>query len=107
MAVLCLWVIFLVELLVLVNPGSSVAPGDEEPLCEQLRALGAAPIPAYSANMRVLMDSWNYFNLLPVRRGAVWDQVDNDMNNPDGITSNVSQPRKLYSYAETVPHGDI
>ena len=103
MAVLCLWVIFLVELLVLVNPGSSVAPGDEEPLCEQLRAVGVAPIPAYSANMRVLMDSWNYQNLLPPRTEAVWDQVDNDMNNPDGITSNVSRPRKFYSYAETVP----
>ena len=107
MAVLCLWVIFLVELLVLVNPGSSVAPGDEEPLCERLRAVGTAPIPAYSANMRVLMDSWNYQNLFPLRTGAVWDQVDNDMNNPSGITSNVSRPRKLYSYAETVPHGDI
>ena len=106
MAVLCLWVTFLVELLVLVNPGSSVAPGDKEPLCVQLRALGTAPIPAYSANMRVLMDSWNYQNLLPSRFGAVWNQVDNDANNHVAITSNVSQPRKLYSHAETVPHGD-
>ena len=84
-----LWVILLVELLVLVNPGSSVAPGDEEPLCEALRAHEAAPIPAYSANMRVLMDSWNYQNLL-ARTGAVWDQVDNDVNNPSGVTTNVS-----------------
>ena len=90
MAFLCLWVTFLIMLLVLVNPGSSVAPGDEEPLCESLRAIGAAPIPAYSANMRVLMDSWNYQNLLPVRSGAVWDQVDNDLNNPSGFTTNVS-----------------
>ena len=90
MAVLCLWVTLLVELLVLVNPGSSVVPGDEESLCEQLRALGAAPTPAYSANMRVLMDSWNYQNLLPTRIGAVWEQVDNDVNNPSGVTTNVS-----------------
>ena len=85
-----LWVILLVELLVLVNPGSSVAPEDEEPLCEALRAHEVAPIPAYSANMRVLMDSWNYQNLLPTRIGAVWQQVDNDVNNPSGITTNVS-----------------
>ena len=90
MAFLFLWATFLVELLVLVNPGSSVAPGDEEPLCEQLRVIGVAPIPAYSANMRVLMDSWNYQNLLPERTGAVWDQVDNDGNNPSGTTTNVS-----------------
>ena len=90
MAFHCLWVTFLVELLVLVNPGSTVAPGDEESVCEQLRAIGAAPIPAYSANMRVLMDSWNYQNLLPERTGAVWDQVDNDGNNPSGTATNVS-----------------
>ena len=87
-----LWVALLVELLVLVIPGSSVAPGDEEPLCEQLRGYGAAPIPAYSANTRVLMDSWNYINLLPLAlcTGDVWNQVDNDENNPSEITTNVS-----------------
>ena len=76
----------------------AVAPGDEElDLCEQLRAQGTAPIPAYSANMRVLMDSWNYQNLLPDRTGAVWNQVDNDTNNPSGITTNVSVVLFLYS----------
>ena len=70
---------------------ASVAPGEEEQLfCEQLRAVEAAPIPAYSANMRVLMDSWNYRNLLPPRFGAVWDQVDNDTNNRAEETTNVS-----------------
>ena len=69
----------------------TVAPGDEEAvLCEQLRATGAAPTPAYSTNMRVLMDSWNYRILLPPRTGAVWDQVDNDTNNDLGLTTNVS-----------------
>ena len=69
---------------------TGVAPGDEWPLCEQLRAQGTAPIPAYSANMRVLMDSWNYQNLLPERVRAVWQQVDNDENNPSVTTTNVS-----------------
>ena len=84
-----LGVALLVELLLMVNPGSSVAPEDEEQLCELLRAQGAAPIPAYSANMRVLMDSWNYQSLLPPRLGAVWDQVDNDENNHELATTNV------------------
>ncbi len=68
---------------------AGVAPGDEEPDCSTLRAQGAAPTPSYSANMRVLMDSWNYQNLLPSRIGAVWDQVDNDMNNSPVVTTNV------------------
>ena len=80
----------LVLAFIFVTVSASVAPGDEEALCEQLRALGIAPIPAYSSNMRVLMDSWNYQNLLPPRTGAVWDQVDNDMNNPSGVATNVS-----------------
>ena len=86
-----LWVTLLVELLLKVNHGSSVAPGDEEQLfCENLRSIGAAPIPSYSANIRVLMDSWNYHTLLPPRSGAVWDQVDDDTNNLNEITTNVS-----------------
>ena len=85
-----IWVVLFLELLVFANSGSSVAPGDEEPLCGDLIAAGIALIPTYSANMRVLMDSWNYQNLLPPRTGAVWDQVDDDTNNPDGVTTNVS-----------------
>ena len=69
----------------------TVALGDEEPRCEMLRAQGVLPISAYSPNMWVLMDSWNYQNLLPQRTGAVWDRVDNDTNNPGygGTTTNV------------------
>ena len=63
--------VFLLTLLTLLHfstiAGSTIAPGDEAPLCEQLRALKVALIPAYSTNMRVLMDSWNYQNLLPPR----------------------------------------
>ena len=84
-----LGVALLVELLLMINPGSSVAPGDEESFCEQLRSGGAAPTPSYSANMRVLMDSWNYQNLLPPRARAMWEQVDNDTNNRDFQATNV------------------
>ena len=78
-------------LLTVVIASAGVAPGvrgdsNEEPVCRQLRAQGVAPIPAYSDDMRVLMDSWNYQNLLrlPSHTRAVWDQVDNDNNNPIG-----------------------
>ena len=67
-----------------------VAPGDEEQLCQDLRMNGIAPIPNYDPDMAILMDSNNYQNLLPNRTGAVWQQVDNDVNNDPSITTNVS-----------------
>ena len=71
---------------------TGVAPGDEEEtVCPDLRRIGTAPTPGYDPTMRVLMDSWNYQNLLPNRSGAVWQQVDNDVNNPVGVTTNVSE----------------
>jgi hypothetical protein len=71
--------------------GISIAPGDEEgQICGELRSRGAAPTPGYASNMRVLMDSWNYQNLLPTRVGAAWDQVDNDARNNASLTTNVS-----------------
>lgn len=67
--------------------GGTVAPGDEHQLCTQtLRSEGSAPIPAYSDTMAVLMDSWNYENLLPPLEGAVWAQaVENIDFHPDNI----------------------
>ena len=98
-------VVLLVELSLIVNYGSSVAPGDEhQSACETLRAIGgAAPTPDYSANMRVLMDSWNYQSLLPPRLGAVWDQMDNDMNNFPEVTTNVSFIRLPSRYLPLLP----
>ena len=96
----------LVLAFVLVTVSAGVAPGDEEAaLCKDLRAQGAAPTPAYSTNMRVLMDSWNYWNLLPPRTGAVWDHVDNDDNNDLGLTTNVSFIwYKFYCISYYVPY---
>ena len=92
---------FLALLLHLYAVITAVAPGDEEQqFCGNLRAAGAAPIPAHSANMRVLMDSWNYQNLLPPRTGAVWDQVDNDKNNREVTTTNVSISILIYAAVE-------
>ena len=67
-----------------------VAPGDEEGLCDNLRSLGTVPTPDYDPTMVILMDTWNYQNLLPPRSGAVWQQVDNDTNNDVQFTTNVN-----------------
>ena len=71
--------------------GISIAPGDAEgEICPSIRAGGAAPTPSYAPSMKVLMDSWNYQNLIRVP-GGVWDQVDNDTSNSGGmLTTNVS-----------------
>ena len=87
---LMVFLLTLILLLLSTTADGTVAPGDEDQVCRYLRERGVAPIPVYSANMRILMDSWNYHNLLPPRTGAVWDQVDDDSNNPSGITTNVS-----------------
>ena len=86
-----LWLrILLLACVISLAAGISIAPGDEErELCQALRSSGAAPIPGYAPNMRALMDSWNYRNLLPTRVGAMWDQVDNDTRNNASITTNV------------------
>ena len=70
--------------------GISIAPGEEEGFCQTLQSIGVAPAPGYAPNVRVLMDTWNYQNLLPPHMGAVWDQVDTDTRNNASITTNVS-----------------
>ena len=69
---------------------AGVAPGDEDPLCQQLRANGTAPTPSYATSIRVLLDSWNYENLLPPHLGAVWTEV-----NIDGDTHEVDSERAV------------
>ena len=67
------------------------APGDEDPFCtETLPSLGVN-ILDYPPEVKPLMDSRHYQQLLPLNNmGAVWQTVDNDDNNPSGTTTNVS-----------------
>ena len=72
---------------------AQIAPGGEEESlehCKKLRSDGVLSKLTHPANVEVLMDSWNYQNLLPNRSGAVWQQMDYDSNNPVGLTTNVS-----------------
>ena len=65
---------------------SASAPGDEELLCTMVMT----PPPVHPLNSRILMDSYNYINLLPPHDRAVWQQVDNDINNIAGRGTTVS-----------------
>ena len=76
---------------VLVATVSTSAPGDEESFCtNDLEASAMTPPPVYSPNSRILMDSYNYINLLPPHDNSVWQQVDNDDNNIAGRGTSVS-----------------
>ena len=66
------------------------APGDEDSHCtETLPSLGVN-ILDYPPEVKPLMDSRNYQQLLPSNIGAVWQEVDNDSNNLSGTTTSVS-----------------
>ena len=66
------------------------APGDAESFCtETLPSIGTN-ILDYPPEVKPLMDSRHYQQLLPPNTGAVWQTVDNDNNNPSGTTTNVS-----------------
>ena len=66
------------------------APGDAQSLCtETLPSIGLN-ILDYPPEVKPLMDSRHYQQLLPPNTGAVWQTVDNDTNNPSHIRTSVS-----------------
>ena len=90
-------VLFTVQLLL--HYGGSTAPGDSIEFCRNIREAGVVPMLFYPTNLRVLMDSWNYKNLLSShhseRLGSVWQQADYDKNNHITTTTNVSQSYRI------------
>ena len=74
--VLCL---VIVQVMSMVSAG---APGDAEPFCTN--EFPSSSTIVYPPNSRILLDSYNYVNLLPPQDGAVWQAVDNDDNNEAG-----------------------
>ena len=93
-------------LLVIASTLSSVfaqAPGDSSSLCvDKFYNNGTALIPnpffslhpVYPSNVRPLMDSSDYVNLLDTPN-PVWQQVDNDINNDIETITMVSSGKKL------------
>ena len=74
---------------------SAQAPGDTSQVCFDLRAAGIE-IVGYPPNVKPLMDSRNYENLLPNHQSPVWQRVDRDNNNPVGQSTTVSLPLVVF-----------
>ena len=74
--------LFVVVLLPVVT---SRAPGDGDVFCTDTLAGVQHP-----SNVKILMDSFNYINLLPPLGGAVWQRLDLDNNNAFGVGTEVS-----------------
>ena len=74
---------------------SAQAPGDTSQVCLDLRAAGIE-IVGYPPNVKPLMDSRNYENLIPDHQSAVWQRVDRDTNNPPGVVTTVSLPLVVF-----------
>ena len=74
---------------------SAQAPGDTSQVCLDLRAAGIF-IVGYPPNVKPLMDSRNYDNLLPNHQSPVWQRVDRDNNNPTGVVTTVSLPLVVF-----------
>jgi len=66
------------------------APGDADPFCTEVLPGVGVNILDYAPEAKPLMDSRHYQNLLPPLVDAVWQEVDNDNNNPSGTTTDVS-----------------
>ena len=73
----------LLFLSVLLSVASAVTPGDEHSFCTDTLINEITP-PQYPSNAKILMDSYNYIDLLPPHEHAVWMRVDNDNNNAGG-----------------------
>ena len=66
------------------------APGDADPFCTEVLPGVGVNILNYAPQVKPLMDSRHYQNLLPPHADAVWQRVDNDNNNPVGTATDVS-----------------
>ena len=66
------------------------APDDADPFCTVTLPGIGFNILDYAPEVKPLMDSRHYQNLLPPHMNPVWQEVDNDNNNPSGLTTDVS-----------------
>ena len=67
------------------------APGDGDNFCTNtLPNTDGSQAPVHPSNTKILMDSFNYLNLLHPHDDAVWQQLDLDNNNVAGGGTEVS-----------------
>ena len=76
--------------LTLLRESFAQAPDDADPFCTVTLPGIGFNILGYAPEVKPLMDSRHYQNLLPPLANPVWQEVDNDNNNPSGTTTDVS-----------------
>ena len=88
----CLVAVVIVTMVLSLLSGWSCAqaPGDEDPHCTETLPGFGVNILDYPPEVKPLMDSRHYQQLLPPSTGAVWQEVDNDNNNPSRQRTRVS-----------------
>ena len=91
---MCIYILLFLS--VLLSMASAVAPGDEHSFCTD-NDYDIIP-PQYPSNAKILMDSYNYIDLLPPHEWAVWMQVDNDDNNVGGAGTTVYRNYIIIGY---------
>ena len=80
---MCIYILLFLSVLLSVT--SAITPGDEHLFCKDtLSSDNGITLPQYPSNAKILMDSYNYIDLLPPHEFAVWMQVDNDNSNERG-----------------------
>ncbi len=77
------------------------APDDADEFCIDFR-FNSNP-----SNVRALMDSFHYINLLPPHGSAVWQRVDNDENNAPGRGTEVSRKSETSDTKNTPKEDNI
>ena len=80
----------LVVLLSFAGRSCAQAPGDADPFCTETLPSAGVNILDYPSEVKPLMDSRHYQELLPPNPGAVWQTVEDDDNNRIDTTTNVS-----------------
>ena len=98
--------VWILVLCVVFDTASGQAPGDEADRCNE-----TFYVHHYPDNVKILMDNWNYEQLLPGSgsgsnpiAGAVWSDISCDSNDVTAIInpSYVSLERYMYSVAEII-----
>ena len=76
-------------MVVLLSVVTGRAPGDGNAFCTDTLTTVQPPV-VHPLSTKVLMDSFNYLNLLPPHSQAVWQHLDLDNNNEFGAGTEVS-----------------
>ena len=74
------------------------APGDAQSFCTETLPSNGVNILNYPPEVKPLMDSRHYQQLLPPNMGAVWQEVDNDNRSVPGLRTIVSWIKPYCSF---------